>query len=315
MTPTVSVIIPTFNRSLLLERAIRSVLSQIYRSFEIIIIDDASTDNTKEVLEEKFNHEISVGMLKYFKNETKLERSRSRNKGMDLAKGEYFAFLDDDDFWLPEHLNILCNYLDTNPDVGIVFSNFILLNEDSAIIPVKIRDNIKSGKGDYYKDLCITRIMANNSTHLFRRSVYSKLGGINNHIEFGEDREFFSRIAMNYNIGYIASVTSCIYTHSGSYSSKKTMKEHSYIKEQVWKLIEKNSELYSYPIKNKIRAEAYIFLSQYFLPDIAKAKEYLIKAIKTDCSYFFRVNTLGLLLRVIWGQHIYLIFKKMNNAK
>jgi glycosyltransferase involved in cell wall biosynthesis len=306
----VSVIICTFNRANLLERAIRSVLSQTYRDFEIIVIDDASTDDTQKMVQKKFKPEIEGGIVRYVRNERNMERSRSRNRGMEMATGQYLALLDDDDFWLPDHLAILCDYLNRKPAVGVVFSNFINLYEDgSAEIGEK---GIASGEGDFYRDLCIRRILAYNSVHLIRKSVYDYLGGVNTDLIYGEDREFFSRIAMNYDVGYIASVTGCIYTHSGTNFVRKTLEEHAYIKEQVWGLIEKNSQKYSYPLGNKTKAEAYLFLSDNFLTDLQKTRRYLLKAIGADYQVIRRSDTWRLFLRILIGNRFYLLLKNIK---
>lgn len=305
--PEISVIIPTFNRSNLLERAIRSVLSQTYRNFEILVIDDASKDNTQEMVEEKFKLEMDVGILQYIRNDNNIERSRARNKGMEMARGEYIALLDDDDFWLPDHMAILLDYLNRKPAVGIVYSNYMILNENGfAEIGIK---GIKSGNGDYYRDLCIRRVLAHNSIHLFRKSVYDHLGGLNINITYGEDREYFSRMAMNYDVGYIASVTGCIYTHGGTYSTKKTLEEHAYLKEHVWQLIEENSKRYSYPLSKETKAEAYLFLSDNFLPNLQKAREYLLKAVSLNYIVLGRSNTWALLLRILVRNRVYLSLK------
>ena len=308
--PKISVIIPTFNRANLLERAIRSVLSQTYRHFEIIVVDDASTDNTQEMLKEKFAPEIDAGVLRYIRNEKNIERSRSRNKGMEMARGEYIALLDDDDFWFPDHIAILLDYLNRKPAVGIVYSNHISLYENGfAEIGIK---GIRSGEGDYYRNLCFRRVLAHNSIHLFRKSAYYHLGGLNTDITYGEDREFFSRIAMNYDVGYIASVTGCIYAHSGTYSTKKTLEDHAYFKENVWKIIEENSKKYSYPLSSETKADAYLFLSNCFLPNLKKTREYFLKAVIMDYKILCRLNIWVLLLRILIGKRIYLSLKNIK---
>ena len=87
MNPSVSVIIPTYNRAKLLRRAVRSVLYQTYRDFEIIVIDDNSVDNTKEILYVSFEEEIKTGRLVYVKNEKRMERSFSRNRAIEIRDG------------------------------------------------------------------------------------------------------------------------------------------------------------------------------------------------------------------------------------
>jgi len=91
-----SVIIPTFNRSQLISRSIKSIIDQKYSNWELILVDDGSTDNTKEIVES-----FSDSRIKYYykKNE---ERSIARNFGIDKSKGEYISFLDDDDYYLPD---------------------------------------------------------------------------------------------------------------------------------------------------------------------------------------------------------------------
>lgn len=312
MPLSVSVIIPTYNRAMLLERAIRSVLSQTFRNFEIIIIDDASTDDTQEMLQNKFTEEINSELIRCIKNQTNMERSFSRNKGMELARStKYFAFLDDDDIWLPIHLEVLSDYLSSKSDVGIVFSNFANLHEDGTATTG--RKGLKSGVGALYRDLCISRILAQNSCHLFRRSILESLEGFRNDIHFGEDREFFSRIAMNYNVGYVNVITACIYPHSGSYSSKITMAESAYVKEKVWHLIDENSKKYSYPLSKELRSNYYLFLSTYFLPDTLKARQYLIMALKTNHNLIGKREAWVLFGRVAFGQNIYMAMQRIRS--
>jgi glycosyltransferase involved in cell wall biosynthesis len=101
--PTVSVIIPAYNRAHLIGRAIKSVLNQAYQDFELIIIDDCSTDNTDEVVREFQKKDNRIIYLKHDQNKG---GSAARNTGIKVSKSEYIAFLDSDDEWLPEKLEI-----------------------------------------------------------------------------------------------------------------------------------------------------------------------------------------------------------------
>lgn len=97
--PFFSIILPTYNRAHLLPKAIDSVIAQTFNDWECIIMDDASTDNTEEVVKQ-----FQDPRIRYFKNKVNLERSVSRNTGIEQAKGKYICFLDSDDYHLPEHL-------------------------------------------------------------------------------------------------------------------------------------------------------------------------------------------------------------------
>ncbi len=100
--PFFSVIVPTYNRAHALQKSIQSILTQTFQDFEIIIVDDASTDNTEEVV-----CSIKDDRIHYFVNEINQERCITRNKGIEKAVGEYICFLDSDDYHLPNHLQVI----------------------------------------------------------------------------------------------------------------------------------------------------------------------------------------------------------------
>ena len=113
-----SIIIPTYNRAAFISKAIDSVLSQRYSNWELIVIDDASTDNTSELLLHYIDPRIHV-----ITNEINKERSASRNRGIALAKGEYICFLDSDDYFLPQHLeSIALSIEQTNNKVALFYT-------------------------------------------------------------------------------------------------------------------------------------------------------------------------------------------------
>jgi glycosyltransferase involved in cell wall biosynthesis len=120
--PFFSVIIPTFNRDRLLSKALLSVLQQTFSDWECLIIDDGSTDSTKELVMEFSTNEHRI---KYFYQEN-TGRSAARNKGFELAKGEYICFLDSDDHYLPDYLQKLSGFIQQKKKpVVFIFSNII----------------------------------------------------------------------------------------------------------------------------------------------------------------------------------------------
>lgn len=123
----VSVIIPTFNRARYLCEAINSVLIQTYNDFEIIVVDDGSTDNTKELLN-KYN-----GKIKYIYQQNQ-GMSAARNLGINMSDGEYISFLDNDDVWLPEKLKKQIDLLDSNPEIAFVSSDSFVIDAFGSII-------------------------------------------------------------------------------------------------------------------------------------------------------------------------------------
>lgn len=120
--PLVSVVIPSYNPGKLLESAVRSIENQTYKNIEIIIVDDGSTDGTREWLKQNSSR------LKYFFQENS-GASKARNKGVSLSSGEYIAFLDADDIWLPSKLEQQVELLQHN-NISFVFTNGFIVNGD-----------------------------------------------------------------------------------------------------------------------------------------------------------------------------------------
>ena len=123
----VSVIVPTYNRASILERAIRSALSQTYENLEVVVVDDGSSDDTRAVVERmgprvRYVYQMNAGV------------AAARNTAMRHARGEFFAFLDSDDVWLGWKIEAELAGLRTNPDVGIVWTDMIAVDDHGAIL-------------------------------------------------------------------------------------------------------------------------------------------------------------------------------------
>ena len=122
--PQISVIIPTYNRAYLIPRAIRSILNQTYSNFEVIIVDDASKDNTEIAVKEFQDHRI-----RYIRHSKNLGGSAARNTGIHEANGEYIAFLDDDDEYLPNKFSVMSQPLaESSGKVGLAYSRVRLVD-------------------------------------------------------------------------------------------------------------------------------------------------------------------------------------------
>ena len=128
-TPTVSVILPTYNwREEWIRKAIESVLNQTYKDFELIIINDASTNDVEKVIKE---YEKKDERVIYVKNEKNLKLTKTLNKWIDLAKGKYIARQDDDDIWADkEKLKMEVEFLEEHKDYGLVWTNCIIMDQD-----------------------------------------------------------------------------------------------------------------------------------------------------------------------------------------
>jgi len=187
MSPEVSIIIPTYNREKLLTRAINSVLTQTFKNFELIVIDDASVDNTEKILKE---FQKKDKRIKYFKNSQNKGVSESRNIGMRMARGKYIAFLDSDDKWLPRKLERQLQFI-KDKNVKLV-TCWAYINDE-------IRKKKYVYKVPYYKNplpkiLKENYILSSPSSIILKREIIDKVGFFDSLIKFGEDWDYWIRV-------------------------------------------------------------------------------------------------------------------------
>ena len=163
--PTVSVVIPVYNGDRYLAEAITSVLDQTYKNFELIVVDDGSTDGSAEIAKS-----YKQAVLYTFQPNGGL--SKARNTGLALARGKYIAFLDHDDLWLPHKLARQVTYLDSHPDVGVVYSQCHMVREGHVPAPV-----YREPVGGDPLSIITAGYGLQMSVPMFRKSVFEKAGG------------------------------------------------------------------------------------------------------------------------------------------
>jgi len=193
----VSVIIPTYNYGEFIQDAIDSVLNQTYGNFEILIIDDGSTDNTKEII-----GKYDDGRIRYFYKENE-GPSAARNYGIKESKGDYICFLDADDIFHPEKLSIQINQFNNNPEknIGLIYSDYICID--------KYKRNIKYFKAKRFasQEQVINYLkkynFINTSTVMIKREILDKVGYFDEGIRYLEDLDLWLRIGRLYNFSYV----------------------------------------------------------------------------------------------------------------
>lgn len=204
--PRVSVIIPTYNRASLCEHAVKSVLDQTYPDFEVIVADDGSTDDTSRVIGHLSDKIRYLGL-------DHQGRSHARNQAIALAKGEYIAFLDSDDVFLPNTLETQVEYLDRNPDYGMVYGRAICFTENAE----GVFSYETGGSGWLYDKIAfylpLTIIIC---SVMVRRPVLETVGGFDVRLERFEDTDMWRRISKLCKIGAIQQPLCKILSHSGN---------------------------------------------------------------------------------------------------
>jgi len=197
--PTVSVVIPTYNRAYIVGRSIQSVLSQSYRDFEIIVVDDGSTDNTEEIVRRFNNHR-----LRYIRHKENQGISAARNTGIKASLGKYIAFQDSDDVWMQGKFEQQMRIFETLGDhVGVVYSGLLRINNGkNRYIPYK--KNIK--KEGYIYDEYLASGLTNLPTAIIRKECFEKSGMFDENLRRLGDMELFIRISKFYEFRFLEEV-------------------------------------------------------------------------------------------------------------
>jgi len=192
--PEVSIIIPTLNRAHYIGDAIKSILAQTYYSWELLIVDNGSTDNTEAIVKDYAKVDPRVRYLR----EDRKGVSRARNTALAEAKGVFIAFLDDDDLFLPEKLKIQTDYLKAHPEVDFVYGQIEIVNAQGDLLWVDPKKPVLTF-ADLFEESGI-RIQS----VMCRKSCFDSIGGFDETLTMGEDYDLWLRIAAKHRFEYLA---------------------------------------------------------------------------------------------------------------
>lgn len=208
--PTVSIIIPTYNRARLIGRAIQSVLDQTYQDFELIVVDDGSTDNTGKVIKI-----FTDPRIKYVRHEQNKGGSVARNMGIKVARGEFIAFLDSDDEWLPKKLEKQINcFTKCSDSVGAVYCMLYMQN-DSLESGRRVRlSDVR--RGNVYNSLLNGWFPAPTSAVMLRVRVFEKTGIFDENLPSFQDYDLWVRVAQHYEFEFVDEPLGIWHVHSDS---------------------------------------------------------------------------------------------------
>jgi len=192
--PLVSAIIPTYNRVQSLIRAVASVVAQSWLNLEIIVVDDGSTDNSAGLLYEQFGSRIKL---------LRLPRNRgvsyARNRGFELSRGSFVAFLDSDDFWQPQKTERQLAFMQASPDVLISQTDEIWIRHGKQVNPCK---HHKKPSGFIFAE-CLPLCVVSPSAVMMRRSFFAKIGLFDETLPACEDYDLWLRTACRYPISLL----------------------------------------------------------------------------------------------------------------
>lgn len=277
--PKISVVIPSYNRANLIAETIQSVLDQTFQDFEIIVVDDGSSDNTREV--------ISRFPARYFYQKNR-GLPAARNTGIRLSLGEYIAFLDSDDLLLEHALERGIEALERYPEAGFSYGQAYLMDERKQIFGLikssfLQHSSIVDGR-EIIREMLTTYTIPINTT-MARRRCLDTIGGFDESMKITEDRAFHVSMAKRYPVVYIAEPLIKYRVHSGSMSAAPRLNEMERYNRIVLESIFNDEELG--PLFEGQRGNAYFELyyrlagHAYSCGMMKTARSYLLRSIQT----------------------------------
>ena len=284
--PKVSVIIPTYNREEFIVETINSVLNQTYKDFEIIVVDDGSTDKTKQKLE-PFKSKIKLIEQK------NSERAVARNNGVKNSSGEYTAFLDSDDIWTEDKLEKQVELLDSRPDAVLTYGQCLRINEQGEKIKSAKRQ-LEGFSGEVFENLLMRNFIA-SPTPMIKRKYFEKTTGFQTKYIPYEDWEFWLRFSLIGKFYFLEQPFAYYRIHKSQsvklVQAEKIEKVTSLLLEDSFKLKENIDT-----VKNKSLGLANLRFCYWYLlsNQHEKAKEKLKKAKELNPKSFFDPRWHGL---------------------
>lgn len=284
--PFFSVVIPTYNREKLLPETLDSVLSQSFQNYEIVVVDNGSTDNTPSLFEKRY----ALPNVRYLRSEVNKERSWARNHGLRRSQGVFATLLDSDDFMYPSALLDAFNYHQSNPSIKFFHNMYELIDETGNAIyhyrfPSLRNQYLAIASGNFLS--CIGVFL--------HRDAYNELVfNSDPKMIAAEDYEAWIKLIAKYKLGRIDKINSGIRHHGGRSVNNKVYINLDYQRQIIIDMIHSEPLLFSkYKSYLKRIASSFFFMQSIVSAqdkDKSKAWRSLLKAIRSDPSTFLTLR-------------------------
>jgi len=276
----VSVAIASYNNAKFLPEVLESIFNQTYKDFEIIVMDDASTDNTQEAIN-RFKDKIIYERLPENRGSP-----TAWNKAISLATGKYIVLAAADDVWLPERLSEQLKILDNQQNIGLVYGKCITTDEKGT--PMREPSNRKYPSGKIFLDLFLNDNFMPASTVIFRRELLAKSGMLDEALRLCQDYDFYLRLCRYTEAAFVDKPIVKYRKHPGSVTTGKRHNAFAFQRKVIYKIWsmfkdDKESEL-TYEIYRKRLVKQCLKEGRYYLRYKEKllARESLQEALKTS---------------------------------
>ncbi|MGA1980071.1 MAG: glycosyltransferase [Sedimentisphaerales bacterium] len=286
--PTVSIIIPTYNRSRLIARAVKSVLNQTYQNFELIIVDDGSTDDTREIVA-GFNDK----RIRYVRHEENKGEAAARNTGIKVARGGYIAYQDSDDEWFPEKLARQMELLENaSPQVGVIYTGFWKMeNLRKTYIPFSW---VNQKNGDIHRELLKGNFIG-SPVVLIKKDCFNRVGLFDERLRNLVDWEMWIRISKLYHFRCVDEPL--VIAH---YGSDNVSDNSDSLIDALELILEKNRD--EFKEEKRLLAGHWINIGKLLVAKgrVEKGRQYIVDALRL---YPFSIRLLSVALLVFFGLH------------
>ena len=321
MKQLVSIIIPAYNAGKYIRGSIKTILEQTYNNFEIIIVDDGSTDNTAQMVRDEYQGDARIKLISQKNGGVAV----ARNNGIRTAKGEYIAFLDPDDYYLPSKIEKEVKFLQDHPEFDIAYCNVKHFYDDN--LNELYQHQGKTPSGQVFENL-LDGFFGQLNTVLIPKRILEKVGMFDENFRDSEEWDMFLRIARaGYTFGFLDEDLVRIRISSGSlsrYENQWKMKSHNlHVFEELNKsMSEEERKKYHMPKRlarlRFILAVAYVAAKKKDLAMIELKKikyDSLLKKIFTQIVFLFTwllpESFLELIVVKIWSRRHQKLFKRV----
>lgn len=278
--PKFSIVLPTYNRAFYLNEALASVFAQTYTDYELIVIDDGSTDKTPEVIRQygprlRFFHQKNQG------------RSAARNFGIRQAHGELIAFLDSDDHWLPDKLQRQAAFFEHHPGISFLYGHVNMISDNGSFLDALTAETQalwarSHEKGETYENWAL-QCCCFLSSVVIRKTHLDKVGEFDSLMEPNEDLDLYLRIAREGKIGFLEGKPLTDYrVHPGNSGNERLARSAVQV---ATKHLERLTSVHpSQEGQNRLVRNFYLLMSRshFVLQETSKGRECFMKALRQD---------------------------------
>ena len=307
--PLVSVIMSVYNGEKYLQEAVDSILNQTFKDFEFIIVNDGSTDKTREILASYNDPRVKIITKEH------LGISKAKNKAIKSSNGKYIAIMDADDISLPERLELEVDFLDKNRDIGLVGSSFYVIDEKGKVVSTVLPPT----QNKVIQERLLEGNCFGHSTVMMRREILENVGYYREEFKYSLDYDLYLRIAECYKVCNLNSILCKWRINFQSVSITKRVEQNKYAefakelagerrkygkdrlqtssKEEIDKILSEMLSKNKYKDK-RILADGYFHGADlfYVTGDYLEARKWLVKSLQTN---FFNIKSWILFLKIM----------------